>query len=360
MELESINIEAAGQFQQQHFLQSSFWASFKEKHNWKALRFSSNNPEYFECSVLIRSFFIPILGEISLAYIPMGIDLKETSKIKNNFNDYSNLVKDFSKSLKKNLPTKTICIRFDLPVDLYTLEDRKIYITNLKKMGFKKIKDNIQPPDTVLLNLSLSEEELLEKMKSKWRYNIRLAQKKGVEIHQGSSNDIDIFYDLYKTTAIRDGIAIHSKDYYKDLLIKSETCNNDCNPKISLYIATYENKPLAAIITLFSPRESVYLYGASSNENRNLMPAYLLQWTAICDAKKYGSKYYDFYGMPPTDDEKHPMHGLYRFKTGFGGTIVHRPGTIDIPLSFLYYIYAFAEKIRNFWFKKIKKLLRKK
>ena len=87
------------------------------------------------------------------------------------------------------------------------------------------------------------------------------------------------------------------------------------------------------------------------------MPAYLLQWRAICDAKKAGSSYYDFYGMPPTEDENHPMHGLYRFKTGFGGQIVHRPGSIDVPLSKLYTFYTLAEKLRSFWYKKIKKKL---
>ena len=88
------------------------------------------------------------------------------------------------------------------------------------------------------------------------------------------------------------------------------------------------------------------------------MPAYLVQWTAIKDAKAFGSKIYDFYGMPPTDDENHPMHGLYLFKTGFGGAHVHRPGSFDIPLSSLYSFYTLAENARAFWNKKILKKIR--
>ncbi|HAH62228.1 MAG TPA: methicillin resistance protein, partial [Treponema sp.] len=163
--------------------------------------------------------------------------------------------------------------------------------------------------------------------------------------------------DLYRTTASRDGISIHSRQYYADLfsLSASERAKNDA-PLVTLYVARHENDNLAAIITLFSKREAVYLYGASGNLKRNLMPAYLLQWTAINDAKTYGSPVYDFYGMPPADDKNHPMYGLYLFKTGFGGNIVHRPGSIDIPLSPSYALYTAAEDVRAFYHKKIRKL----
>jgi lipid II:glycine glycyltransferase (peptidoglycan interpeptide bridge formation enzyme) len=203
-------------------------------------------------------------------------------------------------------------------------------------------------------------------MKSKWRYNIRLAQKKGVEIKSFTgdsvelSQKIDEFYELYKTTSERDGIAIHAKSYYLDLLnssAKSIGQGHDV-PKITLYIAYHEEQRLAAIITLFSKTESVYLYGCSGNEKRNLMPAYLLQYQALTDAKQYGSKYYDLYGMPPTDDPSHPMHGLYLFKTGFGGKNIHRIGSFDVSLKIIYKLYTFAERLRAFYHKKILKKIR--
>lgn len=347
-----------------HFLQTDFWASFKEAHGWKHFRiygvykpadylssFAGTAVACFTCSILTRSFSLPVIGNVSLAYIPMGVELSQTPEIMAESVAYGKFLSDFSYSLRNFLDKKTLCLRFDIPVDLYTLEDREAYRRSIP-CGFAP--DNIQPPDTVLVDLSASSEEILGRMKSKWRYNIRLAEKKGVQVRRASSEEIDVFYDLYKTTSQRDGIAIHHKDYYKDLLQRGEY-NPDA--KVDLYIASYEDEALAAIITLFAGKEAVYLYGASSNNHRNLMPAYLLQWKAMEAAKEAGCQIYDMYGIPPTDDEGHPMHGLYRFKTGFGGTIVHRPGSLDIPLSFLYRFYVVGERLRNFWYKRIKKLL---
>lgn len=172
------------------------------------------------------------------------------------------------------------------------------------------------------------------------------------------SEKIDKFYELTKETNARDGNSSHSKSYYYDLLKTSaeKLSKNQDVPVVSLYIAEHEGDEIAAIITLFSKTESIYLYGASSNKKRNLMPNHLLQWTAIQDAKAYGSLYYDMYGMPPEGkNESHPMHGLYMFKSNFGGKNIHRTGSWDVPLKFIYYFYSFAEKIRAWWFKKIVK-----
>ena len=232
-----------------------------------------------------------------------------------------------------------------------------------------KAKNDIQPPDSSLIDLTCSEDEILSRMHSKWRYNIRLAQKKGVivEKYTGSSQNIqekiDKFYELTLETNARDGNASHSKNYYKDLLLSSAKQiaeNKDC-PQVSLYIASAEGDEIASIITLFSKTESVYLYGASSNRKRNLMPNYLLQWTAIKDAKAYGSSYYDLYGLPPEgEDEKHPMHGLYLFKSNFGGKMIHRTGSWDYPYKAFYRFYRRAENLRAFWHKKVVKRIKKR
>lgn len=345
------------------FLQTPFWAGFKSRHGWKALRLKvstvyKNKTEETELSVLIRTF----ARFFSLAYIPLA------PVFDRNFWTYSayfDFLVELTEQLKSFLPKKTIYVRFDPPLafsDDFTKDDLTRIILQCRKL--KKPLSDIQPPDTVLLDLTQTEDEILNAMKSKWRYNIRLAEKKDVKIKRITADDAEfengmtVFYDLYKTTSERDGIALHSKSYYSDLFRCSQETAGA--PQISLYTAEHEGTPLAAIITLFAQNQAVYLYGASSNEKRNLMPAYLLQWTALCDAKKYGCKTYDFYGIPPTDDESHPMHGLYRFKTGFGGKIEHRIGSIDVPLSPLYFPYSMAEKLRLIWFKKLKKLLRKK
>ena len=144
---------------------------------------------------------------------------------------------------------------------------------------------------------------------------------------------LDDFYKLYKETAARDGIALHSKKYYGNLLLLAQ--KNGKNVRV--YLACHEGDVLAGIITYFSEKEGVYLYGASSNIKRNLMPAYSLQWRAIRDARLSGCKTYDFYGIPPVEDPNHPMYGLYRFKTGFGGVIVHRAGSFDFPVKRILY-----------------------
>lgn len=329
------------------FLQSSFWAEFKSEHGWQSYSFCIEFQEKrYACSVLVRT----LKKLFSIAYIPLGIDFFD---LKLDSDEYFSLLCDFAKKARKFLPKNTFCVRFDPPVEKI-VEDEMSSLLYAVNAGLKKPMADIQPPDTVIMDLSLSKDDLLNGMKPKWRYNMRLAEKKGVTVKCTSFEDIDVFYDLYLQTAKRDGIAIHSKNYYQSLLEKSKS---DGKTEIRLYIASHENEPLAAIITLFNDYEGVYLYGASSNSKRNLMPAYLLQWTAINDAKEHGCKFYDFYGIPPTDSEDHPMHGLYRFKTGFGGRIVHRVGSFDYPLSVLYGFYKLMEKIRVFWFKVIKKKL---
>jgi lipid II:glycine glycyltransferase (peptidoglycan interpeptide bridge formation enzyme) len=181
----------------------------------------------------------------------------------------------------------------------------------------------------VIIDLEKDEEALLMDMKPKWRYHIRLAERKGVVIRRLDEEGLEIFYALFGETARRDGIAIHSLDYYRTLF---ELCRNypGGGQEARLYLASHNGEPAAAIITLFRGVEAVDLDGASSDRNRNLMAPYLLQWRAMTDAKAAGCGRYDLFGIPPNEDPGHPMAGLYRFKTGFGGRIIHRPGSWDL------------------------------
>ncbi len=365
------------------FLQTPFWGEFKAEQGWKNARYllsitpqekmkSDSFRKSAEVSVLTREFGKGLL-RFTLAYIPLFPSLCfDDVPVEEQTIEFSNMLFDIAKALRSVLPKNTICIKFDPAVEFETPEERDEFDLGVKVVSFadrlkiKKNKVDIQPPDSTLINLLPDEEKILSAMKTKWRYNVNLSARKGVEVIKitGENEELlkylDIFYDLYKITAERDGIAIHSKKYYETLLKKSaEEIKAGKNvPLISLYIAKHESDYLGAIITLFSKTESVYLYGCSSNVKRNLMPNFLLQWTAMKDAKAYGSKYYDMYGMPPTDNPNHPMHGLYLFKTGFGGKNIHRPGTFDVPTSLWYKPYSSAEKIRAFWHKKILKKIR--
>ena len=307
-------------------------------------------------------------SEYSTTVISQEIITPETQTI-----EFCHFLSELASALKPELPSNTIAIRFDPDVAFSNPEDRDLFNYGMKTVAYAdrlKLRKNsvdIQPPDSTLVDLTGTEDEILEKMHSKWRYNIRLSERKGVVIHRYLGNDINLsekldkFYELTKITNARDGNASHAKAYYLDLIKSSadEISKGHDVPVISLYIAEHEGEEIASIMTLFSHDEAIYLYGASSNNKRNLMPNHLLQWTAMKDAKAYGSKYYDMYGMPPEGkDENHPMHGLYMFKANFGGKNIHRTGSWDIPLKFVYRPYSAAEKLRAFWHKKVIKKLK--
>ena len=389
---EILSIEEVGSTQENvgasSFLQSVFWADFKERSGWKRKLFlvsckneSSQKSLVFYLSVILRH--IKFFGQ--LAYIPMLEDVivcddhDDIGKVRRVF------LTELISRLFDILPPDVFVIRtdpswqeevdnkggcashtdkverpsFNFDQEWKDLSD-DVPQSSLHNLTIKKAKTDIQPPDTVILPLEKSEDEIMGQFKSKWRYNIRLAEKKGCVIEcMAMASDveidasIDVFYSLYETTAKRDGIAIHTKNYYNTLFLLAR---NYPDLSCRLYIAKHESMPLAAIITIFYKDEATYLYGASSNENRNLMPTYLLQYRAIMDAKAFGCKTYDFYGMPPREDEGHPMAGLYRFKTGFGGKIIHRLGSIDAYRNgWSYGAYSFAEEMRSFYYKHLRK-----
>ncbi len=351
-----------------HFLQTPFWAQFKAAHGWKAYRFNwqatAADGTAFSGSVslMVRQF----ARLFSIAYIPLGLELPENAPCTVFDAAYQDLLASFASAVRPLLPKNLFCIRMDPPVEFTELEAKENWLSSLHR-PLKKSPTDIQPPDTVLLDIRPEPEALLAAMKPKWRYNVKLAEKKGVTVEKcgvdatAITAAIDDFYGLFEETASRDGIAVHAKSYYKDILERGAAAEKAGEPvRVTLYLAKYDGKPIAGIITLFTRTEAVYLYGASSNQHRNVMPAYLLQWTAIQDARAFGAQVYDFYGCPPTDDEHHPMHGLFRFKNGFGGQLTHRAGSIDYPVKKVVYgLYITAEKFRAFWFKKVKKLFKK-
>jgi lipid II:glycine glycyltransferase (peptidoglycan interpeptide bridge formation enzyme) len=352
----SHNDAAALDSSRRHFLASAFWAKFKSAHGWRPFFFKTDFQQPF-LSVLARR-----VKGFTIAYIPMQ-GIENVGVERTDARTAADSLRDLTDALAPFLPSRTIFARFDPRIDFESLEElaewKQAFLRYAKKRGVFFAPGDVQPPDTVLLDLarpsgaSLSENDLLSAMKSKWRYNIGLAGKKGVSVRRTARDslerDIDIFYRLYLETAKRDKIAIHSREYYETLL--------KTDADVRLYIAEHESEPIACIVTLFFNGRATYLYGASASVKRNLMAPYLLQWQAIVDAKYAGCIEYDFYGIPPTDDETHSMHGLYRFKTGFGGRIVHRPGSIDAPLSPLYSFYRAAETVRSFYYKRVRKFL---
>jgi lipid II:glycine glycyltransferase (peptidoglycan interpeptide bridge formation enzyme) len=208
------------------------------------------------------------------------------------------------------------------------------YLSSVGDGRFKLVKTiDWQPKQSWVLDLDSSEADILGGMHQKTRYNIRLAEKKGVEIKE--SADFEEFWRLINLTGERDSFRLHGREHYRRLL--------EGNSAMKLYLAVYQGKNIAAGIFSFWGDKATYLHGASDNELRNLMAPYLLQWEMIKKAKKDAYKYYDFYGI---DEKKWP--GVTRFKLGFGGRRVAYPGTFDVVFCpIFYFIYNQLRRVRR-------------
>jgi len=197
----------------------------------------------------------------------------------------------------------------------------------ISKIKLKKVGD-IQPSQTLVLDLENDLADSLQAMHQKTRYNIRLAEKRGVEIFSDGADGLPEFLRLMEITSQRDGFRGHSSKHYQAILAKGGEATK-------LYLASLDNKCLAAGIFSFFGNRATYIHGASDNENREFMAPYLLHWWVMAEAKAAGCRLYDFYGI---DAKKWP--GVTRFKQGFGGRIVNYPGTFDYifkPLSYRAY-----------------------
>ncbi|MGI6251086.1 MAG: lipid II:glycine glycyltransferase FemX [Anaerolineaceae bacterium] len=184
--------------------------------------------------------------------------------------------------------------------------------------------DQVQFSNTVLLDLTKTEDELLAAMKQKTRYNIRLAARKGVQVRQGSLTDLPLLYDMYAETAVRDDFVIRGESYYLDLWTRFMQAGM-CTP----LLAEVEGKTVAAIVLFHFGGIARYLYGMSLPLHREFMPNYLLQWEGIQLAKAMGCHSYDFWGAPFVFDESDSMAGVYRFKEGFNGVTTRYLGAYD-------------------------------
>jgi len=212
---------------------------------------------------------------------------------------------------------------------------------------------DVQPAQTLIVDLMQDREALLSAMHEKWRYNIRLAERKGVRVYMAGADDasaLDVFWDLLNETTERDRFRAHGKDYYRLML---ETLSGDpaidgkTRPVARLVFAEHDGRVLAANLMLYFGTTATYLHGASSRERREVMAPQLLQWNCMTDAKAWGYASYDFWGVAPEGAENHPWAGITRFKRGFGGKYVAYPGTYDLPIKrFWYTLYRLARRAR--------------
>ena len=315
-----------------NFQQSPEWARVKD--NWKneiILAEDENKNIVGSLSVLIRK--IPIFGNIMYSSRGPVCDI-HNEKILNELTEGA-----------KQLAQKYNAIVLRIEPDI--LSSDKEFRNIVEKLGYKikddakNFREEIQPRYVFRLNIKgKTEEEIFAGFHSKTRYNIRLATKKGVTVKEGTREDLSKFHKIMVETGARDGFIIRPLSYFEKMY------DNLAPEHMKLLMAYYEGEPISGVIPIFYGNKTWYLYGASSNEHRNLMPNYLLQWEMIKMALKRNDDIYDLRGVSGVVDENHPQYGLYRFKKGFGAEFTEFLGEIYIPFKPLKYsLYKFSEKM---------------
>jgi len=313
---------------QAHLLQTGEWGELKSAFGWRPVRIVSGGTG-------VQILFRKLPFGFTIGYIPKAVVSTQRSAFSQELWDEMDSVCKQSRA-----------IFLKLEPDLWQeAESTKLLITNSQ---LRISPHNIQPPRTIIIDIKDSEEQILARMKQKTRYNIRLAEKKGVIVR--AWDNIESFHNMMLITGGRDEFGVHSREYYQrayDLL----------HPKQmgELLVAEYEGKPLAALFVARNGDRAYYLYGASTDEERNRMPTYLLQWEAMKWAKARGCEEYDLWGVPDEDEStveasfetRHDgLWGVYRFKRGFGGELKRAVQAMDRVYNPLLY-WAYLRFIGN-------------
>lgn len=323
------------------FLESHERCNFQQSLEWAEVKKPNWNPEVIlaedEQGNIIGALCVwirkmSIFGNIMYASRGPICDIHDISVMKQLTQGAKQLAEKYN----------AMCLRIEPDI----LSEDKIFREIVTNLGYKikddakDFKDEIQPRHVFRLDIKgKTEDEILAGFKQKWRYNIRLAIKKGVIVKEGTREDLKDFHRIMVETGARDGFIIRPLEYFEKMY--------DClGPKhMKVLMAYYEDKPISGVIPIFYGNKTWYLYGASSNEHRNLMPNYLLQWEMIKLAIKRQDDIYDFRGVSGVVDKSHPQYGLYRFKQGFGATFTEFIGEVYMPFKPLTYkIYKFSEK----------------
>lgn len=304
---------------QGHLLQSWAWGELKTSSTWHPIRLAlwdTEETRIVAAAQVLRRTAPHTPAQLGhLAYIPKGpvVDWSQTALSKILFMQLNDYLRHHG----------ALALRLEPNV----LEDSPEHVCvseTLAALQFGAAR-SVQPLRTIMLDVTPDEDTLLARMKEKWRYNVRLAARKGIQVRLASSeDDVRAWYRIMETTSSRDEFGIHTEEYYVrawHLLT--------ANDKGRLFLAEHEGQLLAGIFVTLFGGEGIYLYGASSNEKRNLMPNHLLQWEAIRWIKQQGATRYDFWGIPDTDDSEESMAGVYRFKQGWGGNVVRFAGGFE-------------------------------
>lgn len=313
-----------------HLLQTAAWGQLKSGFGWEA-----DTARVGEQGALILFKRLP--AGLTLAYIPRG-PLADW----NNSIAIGELMTKLDRLCRER---RAICLKWepDLP-------DTPASANRLTALGFHPSPHTVQPRRTLVIDLSGTEADLLARMKQKTRYNIGLASKK--EVTATASADVETFARLMAVTGQRDGFGTHAPDYYRRAYALFHPLG-----QCELFLAHYQGEALAGVMAFTAGARAWYLYGASSNTERNRMAPYLAQWEAIRWARARGALTYDLWGVPDENadvlesefETRHDgLWGVYRFKRGWGGALVRTVGAWDrVYNPTLYQAYLVYLRLRG-------------
>lgn len=206
---------------------------------------------------------------------------------------------------------------------------------------------DVQPRATLMLSLTPTADELLKAMHPKTRYNIRLAEKKGLTFSVRDATGVNDFYGLLNETATRDVFRAHSRNHYRRIMEKFGQQPLQASVACRILECRRQGILLASNLVVYSHGVATYLHGASSSKYRELMPTYFLHWQSVQQAKAEGLTWYDFWGIATEHNAKSAWAGVTRFKLGFGGKVIDWAGTYDYPTKKIFYsMYSFIRKLR--------------
>ncbi len=303
-----------------HVLQTSAWGTLKSQFGWDAERVGLFQGDDLAAGAQIVYRDLP-LGAGRLAYVPKGpvVDWADRART-------AALLAGLDEAAQAR-GAVALTIEPDL-LDTSTHRER------LSELGFRPSPfDAVQPRRTLVVDIEPDEEAVLMGFKSKTRYNVRLAARRGVTVRAAAAEDLPAFHRLMAATAERDEFGVHDPAYYEAayrLFVPRDWAR--------LLLAEVEGEPVAAVMIFALPPRAWYFYGASGDEHREKMPTYRLQWEGMRWAKSRGCTSYDLWGVPDEEREalegeftqrRDGLWGVYRFKRGFGGDLVRSVGAWD-------------------------------
>ena len=323
-----------------HLLQTSNWAALKARFGWEKQLVTSADGVDLAAGAQILYRWLPskrVPGRLfSIGYVPKGPVV--------HWDDPAQVRFILGRMTANAREHRAVFLRIEpnlLDAEMPALE------ASLADAGFRAAERSIQPRRTMLVDITGSEEDTLKRMKPKTRYNIRLAARRGIVVRAGAECDLPVFSQLMRATGERHAFGVHSSAYYRAALDLFSPSGN-----VRLLVAEYEDRPLAALMVFALGKMAYYLYGASSNRERQRMPAYLLQWEAIRWARAIKCTHYDLWGVPDEDKEtleagfshrSDGLWGVYRFKRGFGGRAIRWAGAFDrVLIPPLYWLFRQA------------------